>query len=95
MKKVDGTVNLYIDDIIVNEIEVMVEEVVAHQMKFGLIAKLLESMDGSAALGLRLKQDEMGKLQFWRGNEIPQVKEELRRWELFSICGKLTGHYKM
>ena len=52
----------YIGDIIVNETEVMVEEVVVHLRKFGLIAKLPESMDGSAALGLRQKQDEMGKL---------------------------------
>ena len=93
MEKVNDTVSSYIDNIIVNETEVAVEEIVAHLRKFGLIAKLLESMDGGVALGLRLKQDKTRKLQLGRGNEIPQMKEELHRWELFSICGKLTGHY--
>ena len=79
MEKVDGTISLYIDNIFVNETEVMVEEVVAHLRKFGLIAKLSESMDGGVALGLRLRWDETGKLQFQRGNKIPQMKEELHR----------------
>ena len=35
MEKVDGAVSSYIDDIIVNETEVTVEEVEAHQRKFG------------------------------------------------------------
>ena len=30
---------------------------------------------------------------FRRGNEIPETEEEISRWELFSICGKLLGHY--
>ena len=71
MEKVDGAVSSYIDDIIVNKTEITVEEVVAGLRKFGLIAKILESMDGGAALGLKLKRDETGKLQFRRGNEIP------------------------
>ncbi len=61
----DGIVSLYIDDIIVNETEVTVEEVVAHLRKFGLIAKLPESMGGGgASVGLKLKLDKMEKLQF-------------------------------
>ena len=92
MEKADGAVSSYTDDVIVNETEVTVEEVVAHLRKFGLIVKLPESMDSGAALGLRLKRDETGKLQFRRGNEIPQIKEELCRRKLFFIYGKLTGH---
>ena len=30
---------------------------------------------------------------FRRGNEIPEIEGEISRWELFSICGKLLGHY--
>ena len=75
MEKVDGAVSSYINDIIVNETEVTVEEVVGHQRKFGLIAKLPESMDSGAALWLWLKRDETGKLQFWRRNEIPQIRK--------------------
>ena len=79
VEKVDGAVSSYIDDIIVNKVEVMVEEVMAHLRKFGMIAKLPKSMDGGSTLELRLKQDKTGKLQFQRGNEIPQMKEELCR----------------
>ena len=63
MEKVDGAVSSYIDDIIVNETEVMVEEIVAHLREFGLIAKLPESIDGGATLELKLKRAETGKLQ--------------------------------
>ena len=30
---------------------------------------------------------------FRRGNEIPAIEGEISRRELFSICGKLLGHY--
>ena len=30
---------------------------------------------------------------FSRGNKIPEVKGDLSRRELFSVCGKLVGHY--
>lgn len=30
---------------------------------------------------------------FGRGNEIPEAKVDLAKRELFSICGKLVGHY--
>ena len=79
MEKVDGAVSSYIDDMIIDETEVTVKEVGAHLRKFGLIVQLPESMDGDADLGLRLKRDETEKLQFRWGNEIPQMKEELRR----------------
>ena len=32
-------------------------------------------------------------LVYRRGNEIPEVGEKLNRKELFSLCGKLVGHY--
>ena len=93
MEKVDSATSLYSDDIIVNETEVMVEEVVAHLRKFGLIAKFPESLDGGAALGLRLKWDKRGKLQFRRGNEIPQMKEELA--ESARSLGRRCGSNKL
>ena len=36
---------------------------------------------------------ENGGLHFGRGNEIPSIPERVSRRELFSICGKLIGHY--
>ena len=32
---------------------------------------------------------------FGRGNEIPEVRDGLTKRELFSVCGKLVGHYHM
>ena len=32
-------------------------------------------------------------LDFFRGNEIPDIPECLMRRDLFPICGKLIGHY--
>lgn len=60
-------------------------QVVAHVKDFGLVTKPPESLEKGAALGV--------KLQFWRENEIPEVPEPLTRRELFSLCGKLVGHY--
>ena len=34
-----------------------------------------------------------GELAFTRGNEVPLVPGNLTRRGLFSICGKLVGHY--
>ena len=81
----------YIDDIMVDVTKISTKEVVEHLKGFGLIAKSPESLDGRAALGLKL-MNKMGKWMFRRGNEIPAIGEISRR-ELFSICGKLLGHY--
>ena len=69
------------------------KEVVAHLKEFGLVGKILELLDGGAALGLKLQQSVSGRLYFHRGNEIPKLKERLSRQELFLMCRKLTGHY--
>ena len=37
--------------------------------------------------------NKTGKLMFRRGNEIPEIEGEISRRELFSIGGKLLGHY--
>ena len=82
----------YIDDIMVDVTKISTKEVVEHLKGFGLTAKSPESLDGGAALGLKL-MNKMGKLMFRRGNEIPEIEGEISRQELFSICGKLLGHY--
>ena len=82
----------YIDDILVNESVATTEEVIRHLNMYGLITKAPESLDGGAALGLRLERIA-GELMFRRGNEVPEVSSMLTRRELFSVCGKLVGHY--
>ena len=84
--------DLYIDDIMVDVMNISTKEVVEHLKGFGLTAESPKSLDGGAALGLKLL-NKTGKLIFRRGNEIPEIEGEISRWELFSIYGKLLGHY--
>lgn len=68
-------------------------EVIRHLGEFGLATKLPESLDGGAALGLKIDKNKAGELMFRRGNEVPVLPVNLTRRELFSVCGKLVGHY--
>ena len=83
----------YIDDIIVDKSTVSVSEVVQHLSRFGLVTKPPEELDGGTVLGLKIAKDEKANLVFRRGNEIPALPAVVSRRELFSICGKLVGHY--
>lgn len=91
-EKIKKATSSYIDDILVNESIASADEVIRHLNTFGLISKSPESLDGGAALGLRLSRVG-GELIFQRGNQVPEVADMLTRRELFSICGKLVGHY--
>lgn len=94
-KLVSRGTSSYIDDIIVNENIVSVEKVVDHLKRFGLETKPPEDLEGGRVLGLSLYREKEGSpLKFKRGNSIPEtVEATLTRRELFSICGKLVGHY--
>ena len=92
-QKIDAGTSSYVDDIYVNKDTVQGEDVVQHLKENGLIAKSPEPVDGGAALGLSLKCDVNGDLRFRRANHIPEIPEHLTKKELFSVCGKLTGHY--
>ena len=59
----------------------------------GLVAKESEALEGGAVLGLKLRKANDGQLKFEHANTIPEVSQGLTRKELFSICGKLVGHY--
>ena len=59
----------------------------------GLVAKEPEALEGGTVLGLKLRKADDGQLKFERANTIPEVSQGLTRKELFSICGKLVGHY--
>ena len=90
--KTKEVTNSYIDGMMVDVMKISTKEVLEHLKGFGLTAKSPESLDGGAALGLKL-MNKMGKLMFRRDNEIPEIEGEISRRELFSICGKLLGHY--
>ena len=79
-----------------DESRVTVKELVSHLNKCDLVTKPPEPLDGgTAALGLKLQKNEKGELMFSRGNELPCIVENLTRRELFSVCGKLVGHYPL
>ena len=84
----------YIDDLMVDVTKISTKEVVEHLKGFGLTAESPELLDRGAALGLKL-MNKTEKLMFRRGNEIPEIEGEISRQELFSICGKLLGHYSV
>ena len=79
-------------DVLVEETEVTVEKVRDHNT-YGLTTKPSESFENGRALGLKLWQNKAGKLMFGRGNKIPEVMDDLTKQELFTVCGKLVGHY--
>ena len=83
----------YADDILVKTSQVPAETLIAHLNRFGLVTKPPEQLDGGTAWGLKVLRNGRGELAFTRGNEVPSVPEKLTRRGLFSICGKLVGHY--
>jgi ribonuclease HI len=92
-KVCEGT-DSYIDDIIVNEDVVKVEEVMAQLSKYGLEFKTPESViEGTRILGLHVKRTG-DKVMWKRDNSIEsEMSDKMTKRQLFSICGRLTGHY--
>jgi ribonuclease HI len=93
-ERIERATSHYIDDIMVNEDVASAEEVVAHLARFGLEAKTPEALAGGRVLGLRLNECQSGELIFSRGNTLPEsIDVGITRRQLFSLCGKLVGHY--
>ena len=92
-QKIASATTSYIDDILVDEGKVTATEVRTYLKSYGLVTKEPELLDGGAALGLKLKSNEHGELVFTRGNQVPEYVSNMSRRELFSVCGKLVGHY--
>ena len=84
----------YVDDIVINTDMVSVNKVVEHLQRYGLETKPPETLDGARVLGLHLAIKQQGGLTWTRGKAVPQLLDKpLTRRELFSICGRLIGHY--
>lgn len=90
----EGT-DSYIDDIIVDEEIVSADKVRRHLLKFGLISKDSEEVVGGRVLGMKVFEAKKGDIMFCRGNELPKIdiESKISRRDLFSICGRLVGHY--
>ena len=90
---IQASTKSHVDDILVKTSQVLAEMLIAHLNRLGLVTKPPEQLDGGTALGLKVLRNGRGELVFTRGNEVPSVPENLTRRGLFSICGKLVGHY--
>jgi hypothetical protein len=82
----------YIDDIIVNEDVVSSEKVVSHLRNYGLECKPAEPLIGGRVLGLRISVED-DEIVWRRDNALHVPEQTLTKTEVFSICGKLIGHY--
>ena len=83
----------YIDDIWVDKDVVDVEVVRAHLSRYGLVAKDPEPLDDARVLGLRVTSSKEGSHSWKRDGVTPAVGEQMTKRQLFSLCGKLVGHY--
>ena len=84
----------YYDDIIVDLNVTSVERVRAHLLKYGLVCKPSEQLSTARVLGLQLSEEKDGL--YWRRpdeNWEVDILDTLTRRQMFSLCGKITGHY--
>ena len=92
--EIDCATDHYIDDIFVNVKKISLEQVTQHLRNYGLQTKPSERFEDARVLGLQLQRVPGYGLCWSRGNQLPDVNgQQLTRRELFSICGKLVGHY--
>ena len=93
-ERVRAGTSAYVDDILVDEDVVAAEDVVAHLRRYGLESKTPErASDGMRVLGLHVWKERDGMK--WRrdGAWMDGVAARPTRRQVFSVCGKLLGHY--
>ena len=90
---VERGTSTYVDDILVNEDVVTAEQVRSHLCGFGLVTKDPERVKrGARLLGLQV-WGERGMLQWRRENDVDELPVMMTRRSVFSVCGKLLGHF--
>ena len=82
----------YIDDIVVNEHIVSSQRVIDLLRRYGLEAKPAVPLVGARVLGLRVDECN-GRLVWRRDNVIEPPCTKMTKRQLFSMCGKLVGHF--
>ena len=89
---IKNATSAYVDDILLNESLVPASRV-QHFLDYGLVSKdPVRLRDGARVLGLQVWEKD-GFLQWKRGSQIPEIPDGLTRWHVFSLCGKLVGHF--
>ena len=93
-KEVRAGTSAYVDDILVDEELISAERVITHLRTYGLETKQPErAAGGMRVLGMHVWQD--GDVLKWtRDNAVTsEVATKMTRREVYSLCGKLIGHY--
>ena len=93
-EEVRAGTSAYVDDILVNEEVVSAERVMSHLSAYGLETKQPErAAGGMRVLGMHVWQD--GDVLKWtRDNDVTSKEtNKMTRREVYSLCGKLIGHY--
>ncbi|KAG1680249.1 hypothetical protein GQR58_012484 [Nymphon striatum] len=86
----------YIDDIVVRESVLSAQELREHLARYGLESKAPEGLDGGRVLGISLRKGSGGHLEMSRGMALSEIvvdQSRLTKRGLFSLCGRLVGHY--
>ena len=96
--EIESATDHYIDDIVVDVNRVSASRLREHLRRYGLESKEPERLDGGRLLGIALNKKSPNQcLTMSRGASLPDesdvVKDRFSKRELFSLCGKLVGHY--
>ena len=95
-EKISKATDHYYDDIIIDLNVVSAQVVKDHLLKFGLIAKPSENLNSAKVLGLQTYEKK--GVVHWRRTELkkeinPSNLNSMTKRQVFSLCGKLVGHY--
>ena len=90
---VNGATFSYVDDIFVKKSVCSAAQVKTHLELFGLTCKDPEQLSsGTRVLGVYVWEEHC-KLRRRRNGERPKVPDVLMRRTVFSVCGRLIGHF--
>ena len=90
---IKSTTSAYVDDILINENLVPVSSVQQNFLDYDLVSKdPVRLRDGARVLGLQVWEKD-DTLRWKRGSQIPEIPDGLTRQRVFSLSGKLVGHF--
>ena len=92
-KDIEAGTDYYIDNIIVNKDVVTVSKAREHLLAYGLTTKEPEPISNARVLGLRVAESNDGGMEWHRDCADITCTGKVTKRELFSVCGKLVGHY--
>ena len=90
---INSATSSYVDDIFANESVSSAAQVKTHLELFGLSCKDPEKLSSGAQVLGAYVWEKRGKLRWRCDGERPTVPDILTHRAVFSVCGRLTGHF--